>query len=155
MTMAFKQDDPIPSEGRKLDNISDIPGLINHYVVSKIFRRTFSSSKRRGDFGSPPGTSKAPRLTLKPLVSMMNRFFETLMESRRFPFFKRVTIITMKTLLCLIGLVLVLEGLPYFAFPDKMKKWMRTVQGLSDSHLRVMGFLAMCAGLIIAYLFKK
>ena len=61
----------------------------------------------------------------------------------------------MRTLICLFGLVLVLEGLPYFAFPDKMKRWMRTVQELSDSRLRIMGFLAMCTGLIIAYFFKE
>ncbi len=61
----------------------------------------------------------------------------------------------MRLLLCLVGLVLILEGIPYFAFPDKMKKWMRTIQDLSDSKLRIMGFMAMCVGLIIAYLFKE
>jgi uncharacterized protein YjeT (DUF2065 family) len=49
----------------------------------------------------------------------------------------------MKLLFCLLGLVLVMEGIPYFAFPDKMK------------NLRAMGLLAMCAGLVIAYLFKE
>ncbi|MBW1861875.1 MAG: DUF2065 family protein, partial [Deltaproteobacteria bacterium] len=34
----------------------------------------------------------------------------------------------MKLLFCSLGLVLVLEGLPYFAFPDKMKIWMKKVQ---------------------------
>ncbi|MFZ7113454.1 MAG: DUF2065 domain-containing protein [Desulfatiglandales bacterium] len=61
----------------------------------------------------------------------------------------------MKLLFCLIGLVLLLEGIPYFVFPEKMKKWMRTIQELPDSQLRVMGFVAMCVGLIIAYLFKE
>ena len=60
----------------------------------------------------------------------------------------------MKLLLCLIGLVLILEGLPYFAFPDKMKKWMTKVQEIPDSHLRAMGFVAMCVGLVMAYLFR-
>ena len=60
----------------------------------------------------------------------------------------------MKFLLCLIGLVLILEGLPYFAFPDKMKKWMTKVQEIPDSHLRAMGFVAMCVGLVMAYLFR-
>ena len=64
-------------------------------------------------------------------------------------------IVVMRLLLCLVGLVLILEGIPYFAFPDKMKKWMRTIQDLSDSKLRIMGFMAMCVGLIIAYLFKE
>ena len=61
----------------------------------------------------------------------------------------------MRLLLCLFGLILILEGIPYFAFPDKMKKWMRTIQELPDSKLRIMGFTAMIAGLIIAYLFKE
>jgi uncharacterized protein YjeT (DUF2065 family) len=60
----------------------------------------------------------------------------------------------MRLLLCLIGLVLVVEGLPYFAFPDKMKKWMGKVQEIPDLHLRAMGFGAMCVGLVLAYLFR-
>ncbi|MFH1103316.1 MAG: DUF2065 domain-containing protein, partial [Pseudomonadota bacterium] len=27
--------------------------------------------------------------------------------------------------LCVIGMVLVVEGLPYFVFPEKMKSWVR------------------------------
>jgi uncharacterized protein YjeT (DUF2065 family) len=60
----------------------------------------------------------------------------------------------MNFLLCLLGLVLVLEGIPYFAFPDKMKNWMNKIQETPDSHLRVMGFAAMCAGLVLAYFFR-
>lgn len=60
----------------------------------------------------------------------------------------------MKLFFLLIGLILVLEGLPYFAFPDKMKTWMKKVQEVSDTHLRIMGFVAMCIGLIIVYVFK-
>ena len=60
----------------------------------------------------------------------------------------------MKYLFCLLGLVLIVEGLPYFAFPSKMKKWMITVIRVPDSHLRIMGFVAMCAGLLIAYFFN-
>ena len=61
----------------------------------------------------------------------------------------------MKLLLRLLGLVLVVEGIPYFAFPDKMKRWMRTIQEVPDSKLRLMGFVAMCLGLIVAYLFRQ
>jgi len=61
----------------------------------------------------------------------------------------------MKLLFCLIGLVLVVEGLPYFAFPEKMKKWMKKIQEVPDTHLRAMGFVAMCVGIVIAYLFRK
>ena len=61
----------------------------------------------------------------------------------------------MKLLFCLIGLIFVVEGVPYFAFPDKMKLWMKKIQNIPDSHLRVMGFVAMCVGLIMAYLFRE
>jgi uncharacterized protein YjeT (DUF2065 family) len=60
----------------------------------------------------------------------------------------------MKLLFLLLGLVLVVEGLPYFAFPDKMKRWLKKVQEVPDSHLRVIGFLSICVGLGVAYLFK-
>ena len=60
----------------------------------------------------------------------------------------------MKLLFCLLGLVFVIEGIPYFAFPEKMKQWLGKVQEMPDSHLRVMGFAAMCIGLVMAYLFK-
>jgi uncharacterized protein YjeT (DUF2065 family) len=60
----------------------------------------------------------------------------------------------MKILLCLLGMVLIVEGLPYFAFPDKMKKWMALIQETRDGQLRVMGLAAMGAGLILVHLFK-
>jgi uncharacterized protein YjeT (DUF2065 family) len=60
----------------------------------------------------------------------------------------------MKLFLCLIGLVLVVEGLPYFAFPDKMKKWMEMIREVPDSQLRLLGFISMCIGVIIAYIFR-
>ena len=60
----------------------------------------------------------------------------------------------MKLLFCLIGLLLVVEGIPYFAFPDKMKKWMRMIQEVPDFQLRVIGFVSMCIGIIVAYLFR-
>ena len=59
----------------------------------------------------------------------------------------------MRLLFCLVGLILVIEGIPYFAFPDKMKRWMIRVQEIPDGHLRAMGFVAMCTGIIMAYLF--
>jgi hypothetical protein len=60
----------------------------------------------------------------------------------------------MKLLFCLVGLALVIEGIPYFAFPDKMKIWMKKVQEIPDPQLRAMGLLAMCIGLVMAYLFR-
>ncbi|MBW1902045.1 MAG: DUF2065 domain-containing protein [Deltaproteobacteria bacterium] len=61
----------------------------------------------------------------------------------------------MKLLFCLIGLVLFVEGLPYFISPGKMKKWMLTIQEIPNPHLRTMGLIAMALGLLIAYFFKE
>lgn len=61
----------------------------------------------------------------------------------------------MKLFFCLIGLVLIVEGLPYFAFPDKMKKWIATMQEIPNTHLRVMGLLAMGIGLVLTYFFRE
>ena len=60
----------------------------------------------------------------------------------------------MKFFLCLLGLVLVIEGTPYFAFPDKMKKWMQMMQNIPDRHLRVVGLFAMGSGLLMIYFFR-
>ena len=61
----------------------------------------------------------------------------------------------MKLFLTLIGLVLIVEGLPYFAFPEKMKKWMEIVQKTPDPQLRIMGLVSMCLGLLITYIFHQ
>ena len=60
----------------------------------------------------------------------------------------------MRFLLCLLGLVLVVEGLPYFAFPDKMKKWLQQIQEIPDDQLRIIGFVSICFGLILTYIFR-
>jgi len=59
-----------------------------------------------------------------------------------------------KLLFCLLGLVLIVEGLPYFVFPGKMKNWMLIIQEVPNSHLRAIGFIAMGLGLLITYLFR-
>jgi len=61
----------------------------------------------------------------------------------------------MKFLLCLIGLLLMVEGLPYFAFPDRMKRWMKMIQELPNHQLRIFGFVSMCVGLLIVYLSRR
>jgi uncharacterized protein len=76
-------------------------------------------------------------------------------HSGRFPCTRCVTgegFLAMKLLLCVIGLLLVIEGLPYFAFPDQMKRWMKLVIEIPSGRLRPIGLLAMVLGLIVAYL---
>jgi uncharacterized protein YjeT (DUF2065 family) len=57
----------------------------------------------------------------------------------------------MKLLFCVIGLVLIIEGLPYFAFPEKIKAYLIKVHAIPDTTLRILGLLSVIAGLILVY----
>ena len=59
--------------------------------------------------------------------------------------------VNFKFFLCVIGMVLVLEGLPYFAFPEKIKTLYVKIQEISDTNMRMLGFLAMVIGLLLVY----
>jgi len=58
----------------------------------------------------------------------------------------------MKYFLCVIGMVFVLEGLPYFAFPEKIKVYLAKMSEMPPKTLRLIGLLSMTLGLIIVYL---
>lgn len=60
----------------------------------------------------------------------------------------------MGTVLMILGALLVLEGIPYFAFPAKAKEWAASVQEVSSRALRVVGLISVSAGLIILYLVR-
>ena len=57
----------------------------------------------------------------------------------------------MKFFFCVIGMVMIVEGLPYFAFPGKMKEMVQIMISLEDTKLRKFGFILMLAGLCIIY----
>ncbi len=61
----------------------------------------------------------------------------------------------MEFFLCVIGMVMIVEGLPYFAFPSKMKEMVLMMVGLDNEKLRKFGFFLMLAGLSIVYLAMK
>ena len=50
-----------------------------------------------------------------------------------------------------IGIILVLEGIPYFAFPSTMRRWAVRIASLSDRELRIVGLMSMAAGIAILY----
>ena len=54
--------------------------------------------------------------------------------------------------MCVIGMVMIVEGLPYFAFPDKMKATVQMILTLDAAILRRFGFFLMIAGLSLVYL---
>jgi hypothetical protein len=49
-------------------------------------------------------------------------------------------------------MVFIVEGLPYFAFPEKIKAHLTKVLNIPDSTLRILGLAAMIAGLLLVYL---
>lgn len=57
----------------------------------------------------------------------------------------------MEYFLCVLGMVFIVEGLPYFAFPDKVKSYIMRLQEMPDSVLRILGLSAIIAGLILIY----
>ena len=57
----------------------------------------------------------------------------------------------MKYFLCVFGMVMIVEGLPYFAFPDKMKFWIRKIATTPDGSLRRFGLVLMGLGLFLVY----
>ena len=58
----------------------------------------------------------------------------------------------MEFFLCVVGMVLIVEGVPYFAFPERMKALMAFIQEQDDRSLRIMGGALMLLGLVIAFL---
>ncbi len=60
----------------------------------------------------------------------------------------------MKFFLCVVGMVLIIEGLPYFGFPDKMKAMMEKIREIPDGSLRMFGFALMLLGLFLVYIGK-
>jgi hypothetical protein len=58
----------------------------------------------------------------------------------------------MEFFLCVMGMVMIVEGLPYFAFPARMKEMIQVVVTLPDGALRRFGCMLMALGLGIVYL---
>jgi len=54
-----------------------------------------------------------------------------------------------------LGMVMVVEGLPYFAFPEKMKYIIEKILEMPDKALQRFGFVLMLAGVCLVYLGKK
>jgi len=60
----------------------------------------------------------------------------------------------MEYFLTVLGMVLIVEGLPYFTFPEKMKSIMGKVPQMPTHWLRAFGIIAICIGLLLIYLTK-
>ena len=55
----------------------------------------------------------------------------------------------------MVGMVMIIEGVPYFAFPDKMKNWIQKVLEMPEGALRKFGFSLMLLGLLCVYFGKS
>lgn len=49
---------------------------------------------------------------------------------------------------------MIVEGLPYFAFPEHVKELAKRLPDIPDGILRGLGLLLMLSGLLIAYIGK-
>ena len=61
----------------------------------------------------------------------------------------------MEYLWCTLGLVLVIEGMPYFISPEKMKMVMAEVYKIPNKYLRLMGLISMLLGAWIIYMSRR
>jgi hypothetical protein len=50
-----------------------------------------------------------------------------------------------------IGLICFLEGLPYLATPEQVKKWLQWLLSAKIHHMRLLGGALMVAGLLLVY----
>lgn len=57
--------------------------------------------------------------------------------------------------LCVIGMVMIVEGVPYFAAPHRMKGWMAKLMQMAPETLRRFGLVMMVAGLLLVYLGRQ
>jgi len=57
----------------------------------------------------------------------------------------------MKFFLCVLGMVFIVEGLPYVAFPGKIKAYLSKLLAIPDSTLQIMGLFAMLTGVLLVY----
>jgi uncharacterized protein YjeT (DUF2065 family) len=48
-------------------------------------------------------------------------------------------------------MVMIVEGLPYFAFPERMKRWVQKLFVMPIETLRKFGLVMMVIGLILVY----
>jgi uncharacterized protein YjeT (DUF2065 family) len=61
----------------------------------------------------------------------------------------------MKLFVTVIGLLMVVEGLPYFAFPEKMQALIRQIEEMNPDHLRLVGLVSTLIGLVICYIAQR
>ena len=58
----------------------------------------------------------------------------------------------MEYLLCVLGMVFIIEALPYIAFPGKVKDFAQAIHTVPNRTLQIVGIIVAFAGLGIIYI---
>lgn len=61
----------------------------------------------------------------------------------------------MKLFLLVLGMVLILEGLPYAAAPEKMREWLMKLSDVPPATLRILGISSLSFGFFICWIAQK
>ncbi|AGF79661.1 hypothetical protein UWK_03132 [Desulfocapsa sulfexigens DSM 10523] len=61
----------------------------------------------------------------------------------------------MKILILLVGMVLIVEGIPYVASPESMREWLKKISEMKAEHLRILGLFSMSSGLLICWFVQR
>jgi uncharacterized protein YjeT (DUF2065 family) len=61
----------------------------------------------------------------------------------------------MKLFLLVLGMVLILEGLPYAAAPEKMREWLMKLSEVPPATLRILGISSLSFGFFICWIVQK
>ena len=61
----------------------------------------------------------------------------------------------MSFFLSVIGMVLIVEGVPYFCFPSSVKSLAKKLMEMDEKSLRSMGFVLALSGLVIIYIGRR
>ena len=61
----------------------------------------------------------------------------------------------MEPIVIAIGIVLIIEGLPYFCIPDQVKEIGKKIQEIKSPSLRIFGISIMILGLILVYVARR
>jgi uncharacterized protein YjeT (DUF2065 family) len=54
-----------------------------------------------------------------------------------------------------LGLAIILEGIPYFTFPNQIKELAKRLPGFSNGLIRTFGIIIIAIGLVIIYFSRR
>ncbi|HEX9714993.1 MAG TPA: DUF2065 domain-containing protein [Desulfurivibrionaceae bacterium] len=61
----------------------------------------------------------------------------------------------MKLLVTVLGLIFILEAIPYVLFPEAMQRWLARIGQMKAGTLRTMGLFVLVLGLLLCYLTQR